>query len=251
MTIKVQSFFRNKIEFYKKNRNYRRLKEDIEIYRNLAKDHRFPISESDLFPCLEENTNKTLFDPHYIYHPAWAARIIKKINPEFHVDISSTLNFCTIVSAFVPVHFYDFRPANLVLNNLTSEKADLTDLNFESNSIISISCMHTIEHIGLGRYGDRIDPEGDLKAIHELKRVTKLHGNILMVVPIGKSKLVFNAHRIYSCNQIIENFDGFTLNEFSLVPDDYEKIGIMTNPDFEFANKQNYGCGCFWFIKNK
>jgi hypothetical protein len=31
--------------------------------------------------------------------------------------------------------------------------------------------MHVVEHIGLGRYGEPMDEQGDLKAIEELKRV--------------------------------------------------------------------------------
>ena len=81
--------------------------------------------------------------------------------------------------------------------------ADLTQLHFESESIESLSCLHTVEHIGLGRYGDPIDYDGDLKAIRELKRVVVKGGSILFVVPVGKPKIIFNAHRIYSYEQII------------------------------------------------
>ncbi|NDC42314.1 MAG: DUF268 domain-containing protein, partial [Chitinophagia bacterium] len=56
-------------------------------------------------------------------------------------------------------------------------------LPFESDSIPSLSCMHTIEHVGLGRYGDQLDPQGDLKAIAELKRVVQPGGDLLFVTP--------------------------------------------------------------------
>jgi ubiquinone/menaquinone biosynthesis C-methylase UbiE len=135
------------------------------------------------------------------------------------VDISSILSFSTIVSAFVPVKFYDYRPAELNLNNLESGFAELKKLNFADNSIASLSCMHTIEHIGLGRYGDEIDPAGDIKSINELKRVLKPGGDLLFVTPVGKSKIEFNAHRIYSFEQILDYFSPFLLKEFSLIPD--------------------------------
>ena len=125
----------------------------LSLFKKLDKNKRFKLSEADLFPCLNDDTQSTGFDAHYIYHPAWAARIVKEINPVKHIDISSTLHFCSILSAFIPVEFYDYRPAHLNLNNLSSQKADLTNLFFESNSVECLSCMHTIEHIGLGRYG--------------------------------------------------------------------------------------------------
>jgi len=96
---------------------------------------RFILEEKDFFPCLHDNTTNTGFDRHYVYHPAWAARIIAQIKPDKHVDISSTLHFCSVLSAFVPVDFYDYRPANLSLSNLNSYSADLLALPFPDNSL--------------------------------------------------------------------------------------------------------------------
>lgn len=119
---------------------------------------RFPLPLLASSPVLFENTPYTRFDTHYIYHTAWAARKVKEIDAAEHVDISSSLYFSSIVSAFVPVRFFDFRPAKLNLSNLISAPSDLTRLHFADNSIQSLSCMHTVEHVGLGRYGDPLNP---------------------------------------------------------------------------------------------
>ena len=132
---------------------------------------RLPIRAEDINPQLRDRASVTPIDRHYIYHPAWAARVLAKTRPAKHVDISSIVSFATIISAFVPVDFYDFRPAPVELDGLYTGAADLTQLPFASNSIYSLSCMHVLEHIGLGRYGDPLDPDGDLKAIGELVRV--------------------------------------------------------------------------------
>lgn len=213
-------------------------------------DGRFSVKGKDLFPCLDDRTKTTGFDRHYTYHPAWAARVVAEINPKVHVDISSILAFSTQLSAFIPVKFYDYRPAELTLSGLESEHADLTQLHFESNSIESLSCMHTIEHVGLGRYGDPIDPTGDLKAINELKRVTAVNGNLLFVTPVGGTpQIQFNGHRIYSYQQIVEYFEGFELKKFSLITDYKYPDAFIDNATAEDAAKQSYGCGCFWFVK--
>ncbi len=133
-------------------------------YRKIN-DQRFSVSTHDIYPCLSDKLAKTPFDHHYTYHPAWAARVLARTRPAYHVDFSSILSFGSIVSAFIPIKFYDYRPADLSLNNWEFGFADLNNLPFASDSQASISCMHTIEHIGLGRYGDPIDPQGDLKAI--------------------------------------------------------------------------------------
>jgi hypothetical protein len=109
--------------------------------------------------------------------------------------------------------------------------------------------MHTVEHVGLGRYGEPLDPAGDLMAMKELGRVTAVGGNLLFVVPIGRAKIAFNSHRIYSYEQIIVTFKGFELREFSLIPDNASEIGMIKNASKEMSDKQTYGCGCFWFVK--
>lgn len=163
-----------------------------------------------------------------------------------HIDISSTLNFCAIASAFVPVEFYDYRPAKLALDNLICRQGDLTQLPFEDGSVESLSCMHVVEHVGLGRYGDVLDPDGDLKAIAELKRVLASGGSLLFVTPVGKPKIRYNAHRIYSYDQVVSYFAGLQIQQFALV-DDKDRFLVDANP--AYANQQEYGCGCWWFKK--
>jgi hypothetical protein len=184
-----------------------------------------------------------------VYHTAWAARKVKEIGAQVHVDISSSLYFSSIVSAFSPVEFYDYRPAKLNLSGLTSSTANLTRLHFDDNSIQSLSCMHTVEHIGLGRYGDPIQPEGDLVAAHELERTLAHGGSLIFVVPVGEPKIQFNAHRIYSYEMVVAMFPKLTLKEFSLIPDNAIDKGMVYNATQSQSDKQEYGCGCFLFTK--
>lgn len=223
---------------------------DFLIFKKKSKDKsRFNITWKNRYPELFDKTNDTAFNAHYTYHPAWAARILKTTNPKKHIDISSILYFSTMLSAFIPTEFYDYRPANLKLNNLTSGKADLTSLPFADNSIESLSCMHTIEHIGLGRYGDPIDPDGDIKAMKELSRVLAINGNFLFVTPVGSPIIQFNAHRIYSYDQIISYFPNLKLKEFTLIPDNADQIGIINNATKDQIKNQKNACGCFLFTK--
>lgn len=225
---------------------------ELKKFRTLSRieDHRrFLIKNWDLYPCLDDKTSETPFDTHYVYHLSWAARILEKTKPILHVDISSLLYFSAIVSAFIPIFYLEFRPAKLNLHNLSSGAANIHYLPFIDGSIKSLSCMHAVEHIGLGRYGDHIDPEGDIKAINELKRVLSPKGDLLFVVPIGSPKIMFNAHRIYSYRQIRDYFKDFELMDFALIPDNAYDRGIMNNATETDCDEQVYGCGCFWFKK--
>src|SRR5205809_4807232 len=99
---------------------------------------RFPLRWGERQPRLDDRTRATPFDAHYVYHTAWAARCVAAIAPEVHVDISSSLHFCTIVSAFMPVRFYDYRPAALRLSGLASGQADLSCLRLATGSVASL-----------------------------------------------------------------------------------------------------------------
>src|SRR4051794_15000052 len=116
----AKNFLSKQFHNRKRKQNF---EEQLKTFTAMGGDKRFSLKEEDQWQCLDDATSQTGFDHHYIYHPAWAARIVKQINPKTHTDISSALSFCSIVSAFVPVEFYDYRPAPLTLSNLKNGKA--------------------------------------------------------------------------------------------------------------------------------
>jgi len=249
--MKIFRKFKNKIK-YKIDRQAKKMKflNDFTEFKNTITTERFLMREQDFYRCFYDATPSGLsgFDMHYVYHTAWAARKIARIMPESHVDISSYLYFVNIISAFVPTTFYDFRPTDLNLYGLTSKHADITDLPIENESVHSLSCMHVVEHIGMGRYGDKIDYNGDLKAISEIKRVMTKGGHLLFVVPIGKeAKIQFNAHRIYTKDLILGYFNDYELLEFAFIRQNGE--GGILRGTAEEIHQESYGCGCFWLKK--
>lgn len=196
---------------------------------------------------LHDHTATTNFDRHYIYHTAWAARVLRQSQPSHHVDIGSSLYFVAIASAFVPIDFYDYRPAELDLDGVSTNFADLTNLPFADRSLTSLSCMHVVEHIGLGRYGDAVDPDGDLKAMRELQRVIAPGGSLLFVAPVGRPRIMYNAHRIYAFEHVVDGFPQLRLQQFALSPDAPGDGGLIVDADPALVARQEYACGCFWF----
>jgi SAM-dependent methyltransferase len=213
-----------------------------------GKSPRFALKAEWFHPCMEDATGRSDFDRHYVYHTAWAARRVGLHAPVRHVDISSFLYFSTLLSAFVPVDFYEFRPTDLVLEGLSVRHADLMALPFADASVHSLSCLHVVEHIGLGRYGDPIDPDGDLKAFAELRRVVAPGGVLLLALPCGfESRICFNAHRIYTHAQVLGMFEGFELTHCALVTDSLEHPHWLDRAGASDFDRQQYGCGCFEF----
>ncbi len=222
---------------------------DLIAFKRHDATHRFSLRLKNIYPQIFDKTTLTGFDRHYVYHTSWAVRKVRDINPSVHVDIASSLYFPGLLSAFIPVEFYDYRPAPLHLSGLTTAHADLTDLHFADNSIASLSCMHTIEHIGLGRYGDPIDPDGDVKACAELARVLQPGGSLIFVTPVGKEAMIqFNAHRIYTYDLVTTLFPTLRLKEFSYVPE-FGPDGIHEHADPAELNTERYACGLFVFQK--
>ncbi|MFH1985714.1 MAG: DUF268 domain-containing protein [Pseudomonadota bacterium] len=239
--------------FIKKRNDSRKLgkfRDDFNEFHALNKrNHRFSCHWEERYPCLDDATVNTTYDRHYVLHPAWAMRILVQNMPDLHIDIGSTLRFVAQLSSLITVKHYDYRPPLISIENLECAQADLTNLQFTENSIGSLSCMHTIEHIGLGRYGDPLDSEGDKKAASELTRVLTPKGNLLVVVPVGRSKVAFNAHRIYSYRQVQNLFPNLQLKQYALIPDSHESGDILYGASEMLTDSQDYGCGCFWFTK--
>ena len=215
-----------------------------------SNDERFNLTFRNAKPIINEWGQTHQFDRHYIYHTSWASRILFNTNPTKHIDISSDIRFSSLVSTFIKTEFYDIRKVKIKLPGLTSNIADLLNLPFKTNSIASLSCMHVIEHCGLGRYGDVIDSGADLKAVTELVRVLASDGKLYFVAPIaGKPRIEFNAHRVYTHRQILSMFSDLKLEEFTLIPDNAKDGHLVRSPQEFLINKQYYGCGCYLFTK--
>jgi SAM-dependent methyltransferase len=204
---------------------------------------------SDSYPCLFDMTQITSFEPHYFYQAVWASRCISNTKPVCHVDIGSQVQFVGMLAAFIPVTFVDIRPLQINVPNLTSISGSLLNLPFASSSIDSLSCLHVVEHVGLGRYRDPLDPQGTLKAVRELSRVLAQSGHLYISIPIGQPRICFNAHRIHSPDQIIEYLSDLELVEFSVEDDRGTLLLIDTQP--ELVSKSIYACGLFHFRKPK
>jgi SAM-dependent methyltransferase len=200
----------------------------------------------DAFPIFGETTRVTSFDPHYVFQAIWATKRIMANRPAQHFDVGSDHRFVTILSAYIATTFVDYRPLNIKLSNLTLVGGDILNLPFNTNSIISLSSLHTIEHIGLGRYGEPLDPLGTKKASHELFRVLAPGGNLYISLPIGRKRVCFNAQRICPAEEIVEYFKPLELIEFSGVGDDKH---FIENTKLSEFNNNNYACAMFWFKK--
>lgn len=200
----------------------------------------------ELFPQLHDRLAKSPFDPHYFFQDAWAARRIAEASPKRHVDVGSRVDLVAFLTSITDVVFVDIRPLDAELEGLSSVEGSVLELPFEDSSLESVSCLHVAEHIGLGRYGDALDPHGTEKAAQELSRVLAPGGRLLFCLPVGRSRTFFNAHRVHQPTEVISMFGDLRLVEFAGV-DDVGTFARFRSP--KELERCDYACGMFLFEK--
>lgn len=203
-----------------------------------------PLRLADADPRISDRVTSTPYDPHYLYQGAWAAGRIFALDPREHVDVGSQLTFVSVLAARLPVRFVDIRPPAGRIPGIEPVAGDLLAMPFPSGTVMSLSCLHVVEHVGLGRYGDDLNPAGSRQALAELERVLAPRGNLFLSLPIGRPRVCFNAHRVHDPREIALLMGRLDLAEFSAVDDD-GCLHIHASID-EMAELR-YGCGLFWF----
>jgi SAM-dependent methyltransferase len=202
----------------------------------------------DLHPCLRDRTATTPVDPQYFHQAVWAMRQIHAAAPAQHVDVGSHVLFVGMLSAVVPVTFVDIRPLDVAVEGLTMRAGSIVALPFASGTVGSLSCLHVIEHIGLGRYGDPIDPAGSAAAAAELTRVLAPGGRLYLSTPIGRRRVQFNSQRVFDPADIVMLFKDCALVEFSLL-DSAGRLWCDVPPSHpvETESGNDFGLGLFVF----
>jgi SAM-dependent methyltransferase len=199
------------------------------------------------FPQIfDKDPSSHTFDKHYVYMDRWAFKKIQNNQPAEHIDVGSSIRFLSMASSVTKLKFVDIRPVKIDFDNYECLEGSILQMPFSDNSVESLSCLHVAEHIGLGRYGDPLDPLGTIKACKELVRILKPQGKLYFALPIGKNAVYFNAHRVHNPEVILDYFKDLNLISFSAVGDDGHFIESAKLEDFKNAN---YACGMFEFTK--
>jgi hypothetical protein len=83
--------------------------------------------------------------------------------------------------------------------------------HFEKNIEIydAIITFSSIEHSGLGRYGDPLDPNGDIKTMNNIYKNLIKNGLVIWGAPVGKDALSWNAHRVFGPIRLPLLFNNF------------------------------------------
>lgn len=239
---KLQIAFKNTYRFYSDWKSYNRKFVPSEFNKS------FKIKLNQLYPCLTDYNETAGSLGNYFFQDLWAARKIFASNPVDHVDIGSRVDgFIAHLLIFRKVRVVDIRPMKSPVEGLDFCQMDATDLKgFADNSLPSISSLHAAEHFGLGRYGDKVDPDACFKFMESLERVLAPGGKLYFSVPIGPERLTFNANRVFAPDTIIRKFKNLKLVSYSAVVN-----GKALHENVPYGDYLNNGisCGLFEFTK--
>lgn len=190
---------------------------------------------------------------HYFHQDLLVAQKIFNANPCSHIDIGSRLDgFVAHVASFRSVKVLDIRP----LEN--SQHANIEFVQFdlmkspEIEPVDSVSCLHAIEHFGLGRYGDPIDIEGHIKGTQNISKLVKVDGILYISFPVSsQSRVEFNAHRVFKPTDFLNDtglMDSFSVESFDLIDD---QDNVCERTDYNNIGDVKYGCGIFTLRRTK
>lgn len=170
-----------------------------------------------LYPALTDRTAAHPVEPQYLHQGVWLLKQVALRRPQEHVDVASHLPTVAMLTVLTSVTFVDIRLSGLQLDGLIEQHGSATSLPYADASVHSISCLHVAEHVGLGRYGDDLDPEGSEKVARELARVVAPGGTLYLSVPVGRPRVEFNAHRVFAVEAVPNLLPGLELQSFALV----------------------------------
>ncbi len=216
-----------------------------------------------LVPCLHDRYGEGGFTRNeYFWQDLLVARMINKANPRKHVDVGSRVDgFVAHVASFRDLEVLDVRPITSIIPgiefhqfDLMSEKSVL-DISMGKGYCDSLSCLHVLEHLGLGRYGDNIDVSGHERGLRNLAQLLEPNGKLYLSVPIGRERVEFNANRVFSLKNIIDLSKENSLNLEYLVTYCNEtgisEINISKQEiNYHYYEKINYQLAIMLFTKH-
>lgn len=208
-----------------------------------------------LYPCLHDwHEEGGTARGEYFWQDLYVARKIHTANPPKHVDIGSRVDgFVAHVASFRQLEVIDIRPITAKIPGIEFKQGNLMNLAPElAGYCDSLSCLHALEHFGLGRYGDPIDPTGHEAGLRNMAKMLCSGGTLYLSVPIGLGRVEFNGQRVLDPETILElaRASGLELKELAYISQG-DTLIESAEPMNDIRNlaKQRYSLGIFTFHK--
>lgn len=227
----------------------------LNYYKRRTREEQALFPVTSLYPCLADRFDASGATPlHYFYQDLYVASRVFENNPAKHIDIGSRFDgFVAHIASFRKVEVFDIRPLEANIHNVSFVQADLMQPESKyANYCDSLSCLHALEHFGIGRYGDPLDPSGHLKGFASMSAMIQPGGRFYFSTPMGPQRIEFDAHRVFSLKYLLDMVSNdFTVFRFSYITDDNVlHTGVELTESLINTNCGcTYGCAIFELIK--
>ena len=211
------------------------------------------------FPFIDDiySFSGNIISQYFIQDLFVANRIFQR-KPARHIDVGSRVDgFVAHVATFREIEVLDIRPLDIkAFPQIKFRQYNiLDDLPLELKcSCDSVSCLHALEHFGLGRYGDPICGNGEQIGLKNLAAILKPNGILYLSVPVGAERVEFNEKRVFSIEWLLSlaSENNLSLINFSLVDESFvfHQVLEMTSDPVKKISSSKAGCGIFEFVKN-
>ena len=211
-------------------------------------------------PCLHDRFDESgATRNEYFWQDLFVAQEIFVKNPGTHIDIGSRIDgFIGHIATFMSIEVFDIRPLQFNIPNVKFSQIDIMntkEILKIKGKYNSISCLHTLEHFGLGRYGDIIDLDGYKVGFNNIASLLQESGILYLSTPIGRERIEFNANRIFHPKTIIDlaKSNSLEVEAMRVISKGYKikNIPIETiNKELEILSKEGYNLGIF-ILKKK
>lgn len=220
-------------------------------------------------PCLHDSRAEGgATQSEYFWQDLYVARQIAQANPTCHLDVGSRVDgFVAHVASFRAIEVMDIRPITANVPGVIFRQMDLMQLPQEYHSYCdSLSCLHALEHFGLGRYGDPIKPLGHEDGLRNLSRILRPRGTLYLALPVGRARVLFNSHRVLDPHRIVSLAleCGLSLQALSWHIPGVQGVKESTHPDSVKSDQPNpferelallksmpYALGIFRFVREE
>jgi hypothetical protein len=208
-----------------------------------------------LMPFLQERYEEGgATKTEYFWQDLLVARWVFEKKPLRHVDIGSSVEgFVAHIASFREIEVYDVRPITARIPGVVFKQADAMHFgSLPEHYCDSLSCLHAIEHFGLGRYGDPIDPVGYERGIANMAKLLKSGGTFYLSGPIGQERVVFNANRIFDPYTILRcaEMNGLNLQHLTVIGSRGDVQTVQPNEaTLQGLADSDYNLGIFVFGK--
>lgn len=246
---------RNYIEYCKEYGMYDKtfFERDLLEYQSSNKRKNFDVNNGNIWPIITEKYAAAGTVHNYFWQDLWAAKLINLSGVKRHFDIGSRLDgfIAHLLSNEIDVTMIDVREFPVQIEGLHTIVDDATYLSqIQDDSISSMSALCSLEHFGLGRYGDPVDPEACFKCFDSIQNKLAPNGKLYISLPIGRERVEFNAHRIFYPSTIIEHFSKMKLLEFSCTSQDGIEYNVDIHKYDDDPHNGEFRYGLFCFEKN-